>query len=401
MNYEIPHFIIKANLQKSAQTNKYFSDSITQEVLEDICLKITGLKEYSVDFVENDYQDDVLNPTYNQGRLIILKYQNSIKYISVSEEEIVGRNSSIQSVPTAFNLYYLSLIENKDLYYYFLDIKEGNPKTDYHLFIYRLMATIGFKFLNPEKIDVHIEHFYSINDLMLNRKANAQRKRNNNSTYVTKNTHSEIEIYGKTYGANKYETSLICYAISLIAKINQTVILYEILEKDLKELPKPSLDVIKKIGKINKIIPLSKSLNKNQINEGLKLRSARYIFNLLERIGDKKCALCDCAIPEIIQGAHIWEVSSIRKDKFLSKAEKYQNSVSGDNGIWLCSNHHKLFDENIIRITPTGDIEFNTELEENLIYLKDITKFYKLSNHYLNDSLVNYIIKRYALEKIA
>ena len=119
MNYEIPHFIIKANLQKSAQTNKYFSDSITQEVLEDICLKITGLKEYSVDFVENDYQDDVLNPTYNQGRLIILKYQNSIKYISVSEEEIVGRNSSIQSVPTAFNLYYLSLIENKDLYYYF------------------------------------------------------------------------------------------------------------------------------------------------------------------------------------------------------------------------------------------------------------------------------------------
>ena len=159
----------------------------------------------------------------------------------------------------------------------------------------------------------------------------------------------------------------------------QRFLLYEILEGDLKELPKPSLDVIKKIGKINKIIPLSKSLNKNQINEGLKLRSARYIFNLLERIGDKKCAMCDCAIPEIIQGAHIWEVSSIRKDKFLSKAEKYQNSVSGDNGIWLCSNHHKLFDENIIRITPTGDIEFNTELEENLIYLKDITKFYKLS----------------------
>lgn len=49
----------------------------------------------------------------------------------------------------------------------------------------------------------------------MNRKVNADRNRSNNSTYLTKGTDGALEVYGKTYGANKYETSLICYGAGL------------------------------------------------------------------------------------------------------------------------------------------------------------------------------------------
>ena len=127
MNNKIPHFILKKNLQKSSQTHKYFSDIIDEGILRDICKRVTNVDKFTVDYVDNDYKDDILTPTYNQGRLIILKYNNSIKYISVSEENIGGRNSSVQSVPTAFNLFYMNNYKNKELYYYFI-CKKGNYK---------------------------------------------------------------------------------------------------------------------------------------------------------------------------------------------------------------------------------------------------------------------------------
>ena len=52
---------------------------------------------------------------------------------------------------------------------------------------------------------------------------------------LLKNAPHEYEIYGKTYGANKYDTSLICYAISKLALREDRITLYEYNERDLKE----------------------------------------------------------------------------------------------------------------------------------------------------------------------
>ena len=141
-----PHFIIKANLQKSKQTGDYFTDAITEEVMTDVCQKITGLTDYSFDFVDNDYEDNFLPKGYNKGRMAILQYQDSVSYISFSEKEIGGRNSSVQSVPTAFNLFYMNPYGNKHLFYYFLSAVGAG--TEYQMLMYRLMKTIGFCFLN-------------------------------------------------------------------------------------------------------------------------------------------------------------------------------------------------------------------------------------------------------------
>ena len=372
MNYNKPHFIIKDNLQKSKKTGKYFKDFVTIDVLRDVCFRITGMNDFSYDYVDNNYCDEFISSTYNKGRLAILKYKGQVMYIKKKKKDITGRNSSVQSVPTAFNMFYLNTYKNKRLYYYFLDAN-GNIETDYLILMYRLMKTIGFEFLNEEVLGEKINAFISIEDIMFSRYVNSEHNKSNNSTYITKSSNKNIDIYGKTYGANKYETSMICYAISLLAKQNQIINLYEVLEKNLKELPVTSLNVIMQMGKIN-IVPTDMQLEKKLLLENNSLRSPRYIYNLFNRLGAKKCALCECEIPEIIQGAHIWPVASIKKTNLLSFEEKLEHAISGDNGIWLCENHHKLFDENIIMISKHGKIKFSNNLEKkHIIYLDSIS----------------------------
>ena len=55
----------------------------------------------------------------------------------------------------------------------------------------------------------------------------------------------------------------------------------------------------------------------------------------------------ECKIDRIIQAAHIYPVASIRKRDDLEFEEKFKLAVDADNGMWLCENHHKLFDSGI------------------------------------------------------
>ena len=394
MYRNVPHFVIKKNLQKSLNTGVYFSDVLTTEVLRDVCKRITGAYDYTFNFVDNDYRDDFLEPTYNKGRLAILHYRDEVSYISFSEINIGGRNSSVQSVPTAFNLYYLNPYPNKKLYYFFLD-SQGNPETDYHIMMYRLMATIGFTFLNAQQaLRQQITAFASVDDIIFNRSANSRRNRSNNSTFITKNGYSKIEIYGKTYGASKYETSMLCYAMAFLCKERQSITLYEVLEQDLRELPQASLEVISTMGVI-RVVPTDLQLEKNVFEENDSLRSPRYTYNLLNKFGRKKCILCGCEIPELIQGAHVWPVASIKRE-VLSLEDKIRCATDGENGLWLCENHHKLFDANIIRIDErSGKVSYKKDLTAcNYNFLNRITPYDSLPREIMTECFCKYLQKR-------
>ena len=358
---------------------------------------MTNKDEYTVQFVDNDYEDEFYEKGPNKGRIAILLYDDYVNYISFSESGINGRNSSVQSVPTTFNLFYNSKIKNKRLYYYFLESK-GNLETDYHLFMYRLMSTIGFEFMNDDVLENDIIPFNSIDDIIHTRKSNKGKNKSNNSTYVTKSGKLMVEIYGKTYGASKYESAMICYALSILASEKYTVKLYEVLEKDLKELPKKTRSTIEKMGIID-IIPTDMKLEKKVFNEDNSLRSPRYLYNLLNKFGEKKCAFCDCIIPESIQGAHIWPVAEIKKDKVSNFDQKLDWAIDGENGLWLCNNHHTWFDKNIIRISLNGDILIDDKVDLNeREFIKKITTAEKLPKQYLTLKFVGYIKKRYNLK---
>ena len=386
-----PLFVIKKNLQKSAQTGITFQDQLDDESLKDICQKITGRTDYDCRYVENDYSDDFLANTYNKGRLATLRYGEYVHFITFSELAIEGRNSSIQSVPTAFNLFYMCPYEKKKLYYYFI-CKSGNPATDYHMFVYRLMQTVGFTFLNFPTSSA-TTGFITIEDMMRARDENRGTNKSNNSTYISKNDEGGYEAYCKTYGASKYESSLICYAMSMIIGHTERIKLYEILEGNLKELPESSLQVLRKMDTVD-IIKTDLTFEKRIFEEsrGNQLRSPRYQYNMLDKLGEKHCALCGCTIPDIIQGAHIWPVASIRAAKSISIDDKVRYATDGDNGLWLCENHHKLFDRNIIAILTDGTVKYNHSLPSvHVPYLHTFTENTHLPAIYLNDNFRHYV----------
>lgn|SRR5574344_459792 len=118
----------------SQKIKSYFAHILTKEILQDICKLVTKQQKFRV---VKDYE------SYNRGRLLTVEYHGTISYVSLSETEIGGRNSSVQSMPTALNIFYADETKKKNLYYYILP-HIGNLNTDYHKFIYKLMTTAGF-----------------------------------------------------------------------------------------------------------------------------------------------------------------------------------------------------------------------------------------------------------------
>ena len=127
-------------------------------------------------------------------------------------------------------------------------------------------------------------------------------------------------------------------------------------------------------------------------------RSPLYTYNLLAKLGPKKCAFCGCEIPELIQGAHIWAVSEIKKETAVSIDEKIRWATDGDNGLWLCENHHRMLDVNLITIAENGNIEYKEDMEENhRDYIEWSTPNTVLASSVLTAAFLAYLRKRNSL----
>lgn len=377
-----PNFIIKENFQKGGS----YKTLLTTDILADVCRRITGQEEYNVLWDSNGY---------NKGRMAMLEHDGKTDYISFSEIVNEGRNSFFQSVPTALNQCILALGKNARPYYYFLPIM-GEYQSAYYRFMYRLLNTVGVRFLNQEDyLKNRIVPFASVEDMLLARETNRGKNSGNNSTYMTL-TGDIVQIFAKVYGANKYESELFALASHKLTK--SKIELYEIKEGNLTELPVSSQKVLAKVcGRQLDLIIGDMTLEKKEFEKDNSLRSPRYIYNLLARLGRKKCALCACDIPELIQGAHIWGVSQIKRDASLSMDEKLAHAISQHNGLWLCENHHKMFDADIIRIKADGTVIVRNRLTEmQKEFIHDITPSMCVPQEMMSDELIKYLARRYA-----
>jgi len=374
-----------------------FSNILTDDVLKDICRLTTNQEEYEVHIDDTD-------KGINKGRLVYVEYDGIKHYVTLSETKDDGRNSTLQSAPTVLNMFTADNSANKTINFYFLN-HSGNLFTPYLQFGYKLLMTVGYKFLNIDYVTnpnvskfVDRTRFSSLDELINWRSRTKKRNSSNNSSYITK-TNDTVQIYAKTYGASKYESTL--FAISAFLLSDMPVELYTIVEGNLKNLPKSS---IASINQYRLLFPHSfeihnttLSFDKNKADsapDSIKLRAACYTYNLLHRIGPKKCALCGCGIPEIIQGAHIWPVSDIKKSS-LSDSEKFEHATNGHNGMWLCQNHHKLFDANILFVDETGQIKLTTHiLDTNKVFIVSATKQDKLSKNLFSAEFKQYVQNR-------
>lgn len=372
----------RPNAQK---TPGLFDRLLTREVLTDICHLVTGQNRFRV---VKDHS------TYNKGRLVFVEYNGILNYVSLSEDSIRGRNSSLQSVPTAINMFYADQRTNKRLCYYFIS-HIGNAFTDYHLFIYRLLMTAGVEFLNIDRYyHQPMLPYRNVDDLIIDRRDNQSLNPSNNSSFVSKSS-DKIQIYAKTFGASKYESTLLAIAIAQIA--DRPIDLYNICEQDLTSLPKPSVDTINSLGNIS-IYDTSLFLERREYlaqPDRTVLRSASYQYNLFSRLGAKRCALCGCEIPEIIQGAHIWSVSQISRSVDLDDETKFEHAVSGHNGLWLCQNHHKLFDSNIMLLDNDGNVRIKNNLvADDVDFIRSTTFYTSIDSRFMSDDFRSYLARR-------
>lgn len=357
---------------------------MSPQILGDICLKLTGQTDFTYEF------DDF---GYNVGRLAILDFEGKRSYVSISETDIRSRNSSFQSLPSALARYILEPNQNKEIFFYFHPSITGSYETPYFIFMYRLMKTAKIKFLNELDFIAHpISPFINAADIVVNKDSIRIKNKGNRSTYITKGENNELQIYGKTYGANKYETTILCLAISEIA--TSKVELFQIGEGGLTELPQLAKEAIESLNVV-KIYTSNRTIEKLNFERNNSLRSVEYIYNLLEKFGDKKCAFCDCEIPQVIQGAHIWPVSEIKKDSTLSEDQKLSCAIDGENGLWLCQNHHKLLDVNILKIGEDGHIQHASQSNSSHTeFLKRITSQTTLPTSLFSNKFIFYLRKR-------
>jgi len=376
-----PHFIIKNKFQKNVYSYK---DILTKDILSDVCKRITGKTKFTCNFD---------NEGYNKGRMATLQYDGNIFFISFSDTELNSRNASMQSVPSALMSYYEEKNKSKKIFFYFLP-SSGNYETNYFHFIYRLMLTTGIEFLNHnEYLKQEIYPFISVEDMVLTRNRNKERNIGNNSSYITIGKNHVTQIYGKTYGANKYETTLFCIALSRLSK--NKIELYQICEQGLSDIPKRCANVLKSLGNV-KIISTNMSMEKNNFVQEENLRSPRFIYNLLAKLGPKKCALCKCEIPELIEGAHVWPIAAIKRKAGINIEDKVKYATDGDNGIWLCENHHKMLDENIIYIDISGNIYKHKDMKgSNADFIEWSTTIKKLIPKIMTIEFKKYLQKRY------
>lgn len=364
------------------KTPGLFDRILTKEVLDDICIRITGQTSYKVQRETS---------SYNKGRLLYLYYNGVVNYVTLSEENLNGRNSSVQSVPTALNLFFADTRFQKKLFYYFIPFS-GNPFTDYHIVIYKMMMNAGITFLNlSDYYRATLIPYKSVDELIIGREDNRAVNSSNNSSYVSK-TSDKIQIYAKVFGASKYESTLLAIAVSNLA--DRPIDLFNICEQDLSRLPASSVATLEKLGNIaihDTSLMLEKHTYVEQQDKST-LRSPIYTYNLLKRLGHKKCALCGCEIPEIIQGAHIWGVSEIANSTTVNDEAKFDHAVSGHNGLWLCQNHHKLFDSNIILLDTNGYVMAPSHIDEkDFGYIKEITKYPQLYSSVMSDDFLWYL----------
>ena len=344
-----PHFIIKNRFQKRDGT---YSELLNRIVLRDVCRRLTGRSDYRVTFDDEGY---------NKGRLAELDYGCERYFVTFSEAEAgQGRNYSFQSVPSALNTWAIETGGRGHLYFYFL-------------------PTVG----NYESA-----YFNSNNDRSKNK--------SNNSSYITIGDNRVVQVFAKTYGANKYESTLLGMALSQLT--DGGIDMYQICEGGLKQLPERSLRALEIVGGGRiRVIPTDKTMEIARFNDTDSLRSPHYMYNLLALRGMKKCSLCNCDVPEIIQGAHVWGVSQIKRTPGLSIDEKLKYALDGENGLWLCENHHKMFDAGVIAFTNNGEVVLRNDLlQSQKEFVQWATPTMHIPDEIMSDAFRFYLSKRYA-----
>ena len=137
-----------------------------------------------------------------------------------------------------------------------------------------------------------------------------------------------------------------------------------------------------------RILNGSTQVNSTEIN-AMPVPSMR----IIEAMGKELIRIRD--IPELIQGAHILPVATIRRMHSIPIETRLEYALDGDNGLWLCENHHKMFDEGMISFDNHGGLLLRNDIDQRHMRFIDETTVYKgLPPEFLTDKFLWYLEQR-------
>lgn len=320
-----------------------FRDVIKKEHLNELALLISNSENYNINAIDER----------NEGKYIVYEDNDTYHYICIlyPNPNSSGRNSATQSLTTAYKYYYEDNNLNKKIHFYSLSQNYLNSFSDSIKNSLRLAVTTGINQLQPIN-DSYLAPYNSILDIIQDKNETRSRNKSNNPTFID-NSDDKIKVYGKVFGANAKDTELTLLAISKLT--DKEINLFQVMDNNSKKLSNNFKDMAEQLNIIidDKSYSFDDLSNKEVSEKTLNLRNKNFIYNLYDRFGKKKCLLCDCEIDSLIEGAHIFPIEAI-KNSNLSDEKKLELAIDGKNGIWLCQNHHKLFDTHYITLNKNG-----------------------------------------------
>ena len=121
-----------------------------------------------------------------------------------------------------------------------------------------------------------------------------------------------------------------------------------------------------------------------------KRRQYQHIFAKVVKDRDGGCVICNIDLPEILEACHIKPFT-----KCKTQAEQY----SEENGLTMCKNHHKLFDDGFFSFSNEWDLIINNKYFRNH-QLEIITNYYDFYKNLKNIKPYNNAFMKYHRNEI-
>jgi hypothetical protein len=313
----------------------------------------------------------------------------------------------MQFVSPTYVEFYNSDSENKHLDIYLINPTD-NDRANYIKMFYRCFITIGINILNISDLGISgIVVFNSYEDLKSYRNQTSGRNAYNRSTYFTDDD-KQISIFGKTFGANAMESFI--FGLTIRKIVDRPVVFYPVLDNE-----SDSLSVEQKTILTNNGLSYAESIELlpsgyAKATRDIIRNTSVFHYNLLQKFGDKQCYLCGCDLEHLVIGSHIERVADIDHNDNYTLDQKAERATDGDNGLWLCANHDKMFefgiiyfDNQLMKVGAFISEQLQKEFIEKSIfdmrqvYSADITgTTFEIKLEHYNNKMRDYIIKHTA-----
>ena len=100
------------------------------------------------------------------------------------------------------------------------------------------------------------------------------------------------------------------------------------------------------------------------------------------------------------QGSYIIPVASIKRIHSIPIDTRLKHTLDSDDGLWLCENHHKMFDDGMNSFDNHVGILLENDINQcHIRFIDETTKYKFLPPVFLNNKFLWYLGQRRLLGK--